>query len=256
MALIPDDFFKCVLALGEKPESDWIATGFLCSKQVGKDRYHFLVTNKHVFKGRQALFVRLYNKKTKEYESLKASLLNENGDKLYSEHEHEDVASVVLVGRLLAEAGFTWTGFDIDEGMMSSAEYYDKGGSVGSRVFMIGFPMGLVDINKNDPICRGGYIARKENTGYLLDIQNFPGNSGSPIISGPELVALPDTQPMDRCALIGMVSSYIPYRKPLIDPQTRETVEIRDENSGLAKACDVESIREVIDMELKRNGIQ
>ena len=69
-------------------------------------------------------------------------------------------------------------------------------------------------------------------------------------------MALPDTQPMDRCALIGMVSSYIPYRKPLIDPQTRETVEIRDENSGLAKACDVESIREVIDMELKRNGIQ
>ena len=37
--------------------------------------------------------------------------------------------------------------------------------------------------------------------------------------------------------------------------QTKSVVEVRDENSGLANACSVEIIREVIDLELKRNGV-
>lgn len=208
MSIIPNDYFKCVLALGREPESKWIATGFLCSKVVGEKQYHFLVTNKHVFEDKKELYVRLYNKKTKEYESLRVSLVGPQGGMLYSAHPTEDVSAAVIHAGLLIDEGFTWIGFDVEKGMMSSSDYYDEGGDVGSRVFMLGFPMGLVDINKNAPICRGGYLARKEETGYLLDIQNFPGNSGSPIISCPELVAVPGTKAMKSCALIGIVSSY------------------------------------------------
>ena len=256
MALIPKEYFNCVLALGRKPETEWIATCFLCSKKIeSKGRYHFLVTNKHVFDGEKELYVRLYNNNTKEYESLKATLQNENGNILYSTHQNADVATVIIQAGDLLRAGFTWTGFDVDTGMMSSKDYYEAGGSVGARVFMLGFPMGLVDIYKNDPICRGGYIAREENDGYLLDIQNFPGNSGSPIISCPEIVKVHGTTAMTSCALIGIVNSYKPYNKPLINTQTGNTIGYVDENSGLAYAYSVESIREVINMELKRNGI-
>ena len=255
MALIPEDYFKCVLALGREPASEWVATCFLCSKRIGDKRYHFLVTNKHVFENESELYFRLFNRNDKEYKGLRLPLKDNNGKMLYSSHQSEDVAAITLAGGYLDDRGYEWIGFDVDENMISSVDYYKAGGSVGARVFMLGFPMGLVDINKNDPICRGGYIARENNNGYLLDIQNFPGNSGSPIISCPETVTLKNTKPLTKSLLIGIVSSYIPYRKQLRDLQTKEIVEVRDENSGLANACNVEVIREVIDMELKRFGI-
>lgn len=255
MALIPNHYFDSVLALGRKPNSDWVATCFLCSKTLGEEKYHFLVTNKHVLENEAKLFIRLYNATENKYKSLRLQFQDANGMLLYSTHPTEDIAAKILRVGFLKNAGYEWVGFDVDKEMMLSTEYYEAGGSVGARVFMIGFPLGLFNITKNDPICRCGYIARKEDNGYLLDIQNFPGNSGSPIISGPEALALKNTKPLKRSVLIGMVSSYYPYRKHLIDTQTHRVVEERDENSGLASACAVDHIREVIDMELARKSI-
>lgn len=48
-------------------------------------------------------------------------------------------------------------------------------------------------------------------------------------------------------------NSYIPYKETLINSQTGEAVEIRSENSGIAKANLVEYIREAIELEMKRN---
>ena len=206
MALIPDSYFKCVFPIGKTPTSDWIATCFLCIKTIGGKSYHFIVTNKHVVENKSEIFIRLYNKNDKEYKGILLTLCDKQDDLQYSAHPNKDVAAIMLNGRLLKESGYTWAGFDVDAGMMSSADYYEAGGSVGARVFMIGFPMGLVDIDKNDPICRGGIVAKEVENGYLLDIQNFPGNSGSPIISCPELVTVPGKNPMKSCALIGIVN--------------------------------------------------
>ena len=79
-----------------------------------------------------------------------------------------------------------------------------------------------------------------------MDIQNFPGNSGSPIISCPDSVSIGKTKKITKCALIGIVHSYIPYRENLINVQTNEVVEVRTENSGLALAHPIEFLEEII----------
>ena len=86
-----------------------------------------------------------------------------------------------------------------------------------------------------------------ESFNILVDIQNFPGNSGSPIITRPELMAIEGTKSLSRSVLLGIVHSYIPYRESLVNMQTQEIVEIRSENSGLAKVHPVEYILELID---------
>lgn len=123
---------------------------------------------------------------------------------------------------------------------------------------MLGYPMGLVNVDSTVPICRSGCVARIDENEIatkkkiLLDIQNFPGNSGSPIISKPELVGIGGTPVLNKSVLIGIVSGYLPYEEQLMNTQTKKVVEIRSENSGIAVANPVEFIREVMDMEFKR----
>ena len=118
--------------------------------------------------------------------------------------------------------------------------------------------MGLVNIKSTTPICRMGCIARidkaeiTETKNILLDIQNFPGNSGSPIITRPELSAIGGTKAFNKSTLIGIIHSYIPYQETLVNSQTEKIVEIRSENSGIAMANPVEFIREVVEMEYAR----
>ena len=96
----------------------------------------------------------------------------------------------------------------------------------------------------NDHIAK--QIQEKHN--ILVDIQNFPGNSGSPIINRPEVVSIQGTKNLDRRVLVGIIHSYIPYEETLINSQTGRLVEVRSENSGLAYAHPVEYIRDIIDM--------
>lgn len=60
MALIPDFYKNAVVSIGIKNDSgatNWIGTGFLVVRQVDKDGYiPFLVSNKHVFKGKTYSF--------------------------------------------------------------------------------------------------------------------------------------------------------------------------------------------------------
>ena len=118
---------------------------------------------------------------------------------------------------------------------------------------MLGFPMGLVNEKSNLPLCRMGCIARmsetqiREQYNVLVDIQNFPGNSGSPIILRPELMSITGTQNFAKSVLVGIIHSYIPYKEELINRQTNQVVEIKSENSGIACLHPVEYIREVID---------
>ena len=51
--------------------------------------------------------------------------------------------------------------------------------------------------------------------------------------------------------LLGIVHSYIPYQETLMNTQTKQVVEIRSENSGIAKVHPVELIREVVDLVVK-----
>lgn len=96
--------------------------------------------------------------------------------------------------------------------------------------------------------CRISKEQIQEQHNILVDIQNFPGNSGSPIINRPEVVSIQGTKNLDRSVLIGIIHSYIPYQETLINSQTGKFVEIRSENSGLAYAHPVEYIKDIIDI--------
>lgn len=149
--------------------------------------------------------------------------------------------------------------FDIDNDALDSEQLRKFDVDEGSLIYMLGYPMGLVNMSSSTPICRLGCIARMDKeqiestNNILVDIQNFPGNSGSPIIYRPEALSIEGTKNLMNSVLIGIVHSYIPYRETLISSQTGEIVEIRSENSGLAYAHPVEYIRHIIDDFFKKN---
>ena len=263
LALIPDHYLKAVLSIGIRKQDGtigWFGTGFMIIKKVGEKQYRpFLVTNKHVLFGKQSVVIRLQKKDSDQLVTIDVSVAK-NGEKLYSVHPDDkvDIAVMTLVGSYFDQNNLKLAAFEIDNAALDSSQYVNEGGSEGSGVYMLGFPMGLVEVDSNMPICRSGCVARitqseiERTKNFLLDIQNFPGNSGSPVISKPELVSVGDTKALGKSVLIGIIHSYIPYRETLINSQTKETVEIRSENSGLASANPVEYIRETMDIEMQR----
>jgi len=84
---------------------------------------------------------------------------------------------------------------------------------------MLGFPMGMVDKIRQYVICRAGSIARisdvKSGHGkeILIDGLVFPGNSGGPVVTKPEIVSVGKMKPYGRSSLIGILSSYVPYQE-------------------------------------------
>ena len=92
-------------------------------------------------------------------------------------------------------------------------------------------------------------------TGFLVDAQAFPGNSGGPIISRPENISLVGTANNFRANLIGILSAYIPYKDVLISQQTQEIRMVQTENSGLTIVHPVDRIKEVVLLEWDRNRV-
>lgn len=262
MAIIPDFYINAVTAIGTRTASDvnWFGTGFLASRVVDAEGSvrPFLITNRHVLEGERKIVFRLRKKGSEEFDTVDADLY-ENGNLLYLAHPQPDVDIAVLPlnGSFFVENNLEFSAFNIDEHGMSSDELRNEGVDEGSLIHMLGFPMGLVNVNSTLPICRLGCVARMsaaqiaETRNILVDIQNFPGNSGSPIVTRPEIVSISGTKSLNKSMLLGIVHSYIPYQETLMNTQTKQVVEIRSENSGIAKVHPVELIREVVDLVVK-----
>lgn len=256
MALIPKIYIDAVVSIGLRQTNDsiaWIGTGFFVHRRINdKEVLPFLVSNKHIFEGKSCVVIRMRETQENKLVLMDVSL---NDCRI---HTFADIAAVMLSGTTITQQHLKFSSFDIDSNSFSSFELRDNGVDEGSLVYMLGFPMGLVNVNSELPICRMGCIARiseeqiAESHDALLDIQNFPGNSGSPIVSKPEFIGIQGTKILDRCVLIGIIHAYLPYRESLINSQTKEIVEVRSENSGLALMHPVEYIREVIDMYYKK----
>lgn len=260
MALIPDFYKNAVVSIGIKNDSgatNWIGTGFLVVRRVDKDGYiPFLVSNKHVFQGKKRIVFKMKELGSNNWVEVPANLSEADGSTKYVIHSNPaiDIAVLQLNGDFINRNNLEFPAFDIDKNAMSSSELLENGFDDGSFIYMLGFPMGLVVKGASRPICRMGCMARicseqiSETNNILIDIQNFPGNSGSPIISKPELVSITGTKNLSRSLLVGIVHSYISYNDTLRSSQSGEIVEIRKENSGLAYAHPVEYIREIIDL--------
>jgi len=152
-----------------------------------------------------------------------------------------DVAALPINYQVLEQRGMEVSLFRSDENALNVAGLVKAGMSAGDFVFVLGFPMGLVGEERNTVIVRSGVMARLRETlarptnRYMVDTVVFPGNSGGPIITKPQTVAIQGTWPHLKASLIGLVAAYVPYRDIAVSQQTGNVRVVFEENSGLAE---------------------
>jgi len=269
---IPPFFVDCVVALGRLQPSAtgqppiWVteASGFLYGIPTDaetdplKHKYEvYLVTNRHVLSNHSQIVVRLNAQNVGgSVREFALHLKDDNGQDLWFSHPDAtvDVSVLHVNGAYLREQGLQSSFFAADRDTADKAKMKDIGLAIGNDVFVLGFPMGISGTEKrNYAIARHGNIARIDDvlesngTSFLIDAFVFPGNSGGPIVSVPNLNAIEGTKRQDHAYLIGMVKGYVPYQDVLVSKQTGEARMISEENSGLAEVIPMDSINETIE---------
>lgn len=267
MALIPSAFLDAVVAIGvgnNPSERRWVGTGLIYGLLIAteadeqKNYDVHLVTNTHVLTDHAQVWLKFNSSTGVGSTDFPAQLIDEDGTPLWSAHPTADVAAVGINHEVLREAGSKSGIFLSDRNVTNVKGMKEHGATEGDGVFLLGFPMGLVDAGRQYVIVRAGCLARVRDllaglrTDFLVDALVFPGNSGGPVLSRPELAKLQGTSAMDRTALIGIVSGYIPYRDVAISPQTNRPRVIFEENSGLATVLPTDVIEEVARIERER----
>ena len=233
----------------------WIGTGFLVVRRSSLGQLNpFLISNKHVLSASTELCYAMKEIDSDNVKILSVNTKDKEGNAMFRIHSNPqvDIAVIPLDADYIRSEKVVFPAFDIDNNAMTSSELRKAGVDDGALVYMLGFTLGLVNASSKAPICRLGCISRmsesqiNEQFSILVDIQNFPGNSGSPIILRPELISVDGMRPFNQSVLVGIVHSYIPYQDQLRSVQTQQIVEVRSENSGIALVHPVEFIRDVV----------
>ena len=267
MALIPPFFLDCVVAIGFKNSDglkSWIGTGFLIGRffrqrDEGLNDYHiFLVTNKHVLEGKNSVVVRFNpqpqsNEPARDYD---LTLSDEGGNKRWTEHPTKeiDVAVININAKILREHGMKFSYFYSDKHLLNVDGMTEMGTTEGDFIFVLGYPMGIVAPDWQYVIARSGIIARIRDVlegrskSFIVDAFVFPGNSGGPVVSKPEVVSIGGTKASLTAYLIGIVTAYVPYQDIAISQQTGRPRVVFEENSGLTAVIPVDYIMETIEI--------
>ena len=268
MALVPPFFQDCVVSIGieGKDKPLWIASGFMYGRHYGEDEkggkiYKFsLVTNRHVFEKFSKVYLRFNPIKADEsVHDYELNLIDENGKKLWVAHSNPeiDVAVIPINIRLLREHAMQIHCFCSDEHVANIEKLKELGITEGDFVYVLGFPMGIVGDKRCAVIVRSGVISRirdiliGDSQEYLIDTFIFPGNSGAPVVSKPEALAIEGTKSQNASYLIGIVKAYIPYRDVAVSLQTGQQRVIFEENSGLAAVHPIDFVQELIEEYLR-----
>lgn len=258
-------------------ENEWgdKGTGFLVARKI--DDMHsrvFLATNKHVLheedaRRRSADQVFLYLNIRNEDGSItgqraELNLNLANGSKCWHEHPDRDVDvlafDVTLLISRFPQIEKQWTIYShfADQEKM---EKWDV--KMGDEVFVIGYPLGLLQGESNFPLLRSGIIStrigetfqydhpepdgttrRRIIRGFLIDRAAFPGSSGSPVVLKPTIDRFVKGKIIMRlppAMLLGIVAetTYGPVQTPEGEIISYE---------GLGIAFDAETVRETIEL--------
>lgn len=250
MALLPPHYLDPVVALGRHADDgtmEWVATGFLFARDddEGEGTWLFIVTNRHVADRPGLLYCRFNDNQAI------VPLPVEGSSVTTPWITHPDPAVDVAVRMFDANTVVAMNDTDLPNFGATSLPPPEERVSAGDGVFVLGFPLGLAGDERNDVIVRQGIIARTPQPGeevFLVDASIFPGNSGGPVFTKPEMFALPGTEPILGCGLIGMVSSYIPYEEVAISAQTGLPRMIFQENSGLAEIVPIVQVQQTVEI--------
>lgn len=269
MALIPPFFPDCVVAIGiEDPSGEgrkWVASGFLYGHNIAdnegdtKSYRVYLITNRHVFENLLAVYLRFNPRTNEPAREYTLNLLNESGTSLWFPHPNAkiDVAVIAINFNLLQEHAMQAVYFRSDQHVANIDKLNELGITEGDFAYVLGFPMGLVGGERNAVIVRSGTIARirdalaRANQEYLIDAFVFPGNSGGPVVSKPEALAIQGTKSQGAAYLIGIVKSYVSYQDVAVSLQSKRPRVIFEENSGLAAIHPIDFVQEAIKGHLK-----
>lgn len=258
MALIPPTFFDSVVAIGTRTQNgatQWIASGFLYGKFVSKVNEEtpsyrvYLVTNRHVIDGIQNCILRF---NSLEEETAKEYPIDKSKNWALHPNPEIDVAVVSINVDLLKEDNIQFDFFRNDLWCADIDKMNEEEFSEGDSCYTLGFPMGLVGEMHNYVIARSGILARirdlkaRASTTFLVDSFVFPGNSGGPVVSKPEIVSIQGTKSHKSAYLIGIVRGYVSYQDIAISQQTQRPRIIFEENSGLAEVHPIDYIEETI----------
>lgn len=237
MALIPPFFLDCIVAVGfpsETGEPRYAATGFLYGQfmeQASPDKktYQvFFVTNRHVVEDAKTAYLRFNPEGNEPARDYTLDLYDQDNAPLWFAHPNPniDIAVVRINVQLLRDHGISFSWFQSDQHVATRLRAADLGITEGDGVYILGFPMGLIGETRNFAIVRQGAIARVRDciaasaNEFLVDCTIFPGNSGGPVVTRPEAVAIEGTSSVQAAYLIGVVASYVPYQDVAVSTQT------------------------------------
>jgi S1-C subfamily serine protease len=269
MALLPPFFLDAIVALGvgrDPAQRRWVGTGFLYGKidkksdPENKGYWVFLVTNKHVLAGETEMVVKFNPLSGTGSQDVTLALRSSNGRDKWIPHPdgNVDLAAIGINVEHLRTLNLRLNFFRDDDHAWTIAQMRDAGVSEGDAVFVLGYPMGLVNDVWQTAICRTGCIARIQdvlNAGdgdFLIDASVFPGNSGGPVVVQPESTSIIGTQSINKANLVGVIQSYLPYQDLAISAQTGQPRIIFDENSGLAPVIPVDRVNELMTAAMRR----
>lgn len=270
MAVIPPGFFNTVVAIGfgEQPHVEYQATGFLFGRDAEEPGqcYVCLVTCKHVLRDETVAWLRFNPKSDDAAKEIKL-VLKPSGLDLTASHASLDVAAIVLDAGTLVQLGMDFSFFKEGQNDLSvgRSRAIQLGISEGQSIFLLGFPLGNVGDERNFVIVRHGIIARIQHAlagrsdVFLIDASFFPGNSGGPVITRPEIFTITGTASPKACHLIGMVGSFLGHKNPevyqIVGPGKAGRADppmVFLENSGLAEVVMMDPILETVDAAIRR----
>ena len=268
MALLPPFFLDTVVAIGKGDDPKkrrWIGTGFLYGDRVQhtdnreKNGHIWLITNKHVLKESEKIYIKFNSATAPDSKDYPVRLVVDGRPQWIGHQDDDtDVAAMLIDPGVLDSEDRKYQIVLSDKHVMDKQAMANQGVTEGDRVFVLGFPMGLVAPERQYVICRGGVFGRlrdyldNSRKDYLVDVPVFPGNSGGPVITCPSAIAIEGTKSVVKADLVGVVKGYIPYEDVAISMQTGKPRVVFQENSGLTAVEGTQAVIETVDLAEKR----
>lgn len=260
-AQIPPFYLDSTVVIGvpnDKGQTSWVASGFILGALVDKaskvKQYKtYLVTNRHVIKDLKVMVIRFNSEDQKGSMDYIINVSDVKGS-LWAGHHDEgvDVAVMPINTNVLKSDKVKFNFIHDDSHVYTLKDMQEIGVTEGDPIYLLGYPMGIVDSELQFVIARYGIIARIRDTlsnhgkSYLIDTKNYPGNSGGPVILKTEATSIEGTKSNQKAQLIGIVNSYIPYTDVAISTQTKRARITFEENSGLANVIPMDYVLETI----------
>jgi hypothetical protein len=274
MAPFPQSFLDSVVAIGvddDRKHRVWIGTGFIFG-QLETHRHNakqegyrlWLVTSRHAMADHRTIYIKFNSADGKRSRDYSVPLIAKDGKSRWIGHQDPDidVAAIFLSpGFLHAERSeFDFIKSNMD--LMTMKQMKETNVTEGDQVFVLGFPMGMVDRSRQYVICRGGVVARVRDYvdgkagDFLIDATIFPGNSGGPVILCPFLSDVEGIQKRGRARVVGMNKGVMTYENVGKSIETGKDLVYFHEKAALALVEPVDAIIETIQRAERKFRIQ